>query len=49
MSHYHGHDEEDEDAVIVPSHTLIEKEAVVVIVLNAHVTQTAVFAIVHFN
>lgn len=49
MSHYHRHYEEDEDAVVVPSHTLIEEEAVVVVVLDAHVTQTAVFTVVHLD
>lgn len=49
VGHYHGHDEEDEETVVVPSHTPIEKEAVVVVVFNAHVTQTAVFAVVHLD
>lgn len=49
VGHHHGHDEEDEETVVVPPHTLIEEEAVVVVVFNAHVTQTAVFAVVHLD
>lgn len=49
VAHYQDHEEKNKYAVVVPPHTLIDKETVMVVVLDAHVTQTAVFAVVHLD
>lgn len=43
MCDHHGEYEEQEEAVVGPANAAVEEEAVVVVVLDAHVTQLAVF------
>lgn len=46
---YHGQDEEHKGPVVVAPNTVVEKEAVVVIIQNTKVTQATVLAVVHLK
>lgn len=46
---HHGEDEEEEETVVTPADTPVEEKAVVVIVLDAHLTQLAVFSVVRLK
>lgn len=49
MGSSHVEDEDEEESVVSPTNAAVEKEAVMVVVLDAHVTQLAVFRAVRLE